>query len=233
MLVMPCKCFGVTVSVIVPCYYKHFKNIPELLDNLSCQSQLPDEVVISLSEANKVEKSAINAVKKINYPFKLRILTTKKNKRAGENRNIAAHYSKGDILITQDADDLPHPQRIEIIAYIMEKTKSDHVIHQWVSENYDLMKENSGRPIWQNKYENFENIQLEKISSVVQFPSLKWGTCGNIGITRKVFKMVKWTSHKGGEDVLFSKKIIEKFRNSVFAEIPLLIYRQRFSSSKS
>lgn len=46
------------VSVIVPCYYGHFHCLPGLLKTLSCQTSLPDEVVISLSEANKVSKKA-------------------------------------------------------------------------------------------------------------------------------------------------------------------------------
>jgi len=45
---------GITCSVIIPCYYGHFKYLPELLEALCQQTELPDEVVISISEANKI-----------------------------------------------------------------------------------------------------------------------------------------------------------------------------------
>lgn len=39
--------------------------------------------------------------------------------------------SEGEILITQDADDIPHPQKIEATEYFFSHYDVDHLIHTW------------------------------------------------------------------------------------------------------
>ncbi|MEC7839965.1 MAG: glycosyltransferase [Chlamydiota bacterium] len=226
------RCYGISVSVIVPCYYKHFEHIPQLLEHLSNQSQIPDEVVISLSEAYRVSLSDIDSVKNAAYPFKLVFLTTSDVKFAGENRNIAAEAAQGDILITQDADDIPHIQRVEIITYFMEKLSADHIIHQWVKEGREFEKKSSNTPVWCEQYDSFENFCVNKITRIRHLLKYKWTTCGNIAIRKKIFEKVKWTRDKSEEDVKFNKEVIRKYKNTYFIQEPLLIYRQHLSSSR-
>ncbi len=109
-----------TVSVIIPCYYKHADQLPMLLEHLCNQSTLPEEVVISLSEADKCERWIVESIEGAIYPFKVKLLQTNEKLPAGSNRNIACRNAKGDIFITQDADDIPHVQRVEIIKFVFE-----------------------------------------------------------------------------------------------------------------
>ena len=67
------------------------------------------------SGRNFLEKKKIENMK---YPFKVIYIFHKECKYAGDNRNCACEKASGDIFITQDADDIPHPQRIEIIKYM-------------------------------------------------------------------------------------------------------------------
>src|SRR3990167_5690905 len=63
--------------------------------------------------------------------FKTKILCFQGKQSAGKNRNIACSHAEGDILIAQDADDIPHPQRIEIIKYVFENYATEHLLHSY------------------------------------------------------------------------------------------------------
>ena len=96
-----CSFFGFseTVSVVVPCCYKHFSLLPELMNNLSLQTRFPDEVVISLSESNLVQDEEKVSFMNRKYPFTVLLLTYAERKYAGSNRNSASEHSQGDITL--------------------------------------------------------------------------------------------------------------------------------------
>ena len=112
-----CQSSHVTTSVIIPCFYGHFKHLDELMNALCNQTVLPDEVVISLSEIDKLNPALIKKFENKKYPFPVKLIKHRELLWAGPNRNSACEHAIGDIFICQDADDLPHPQRIEIIKY--------------------------------------------------------------------------------------------------------------------
>lgn len=105
-----------TVSVNIPCAVSHIEYLPRLLQSYANQTSVPEEVVISISsvKSNK-HKKQIESIKKKKYPFKLKIISSTSNKKAGANRNTCAENSSGNLIVNQDADDLPHKQRIQII----------------------------------------------------------------------------------------------------------------------
>ena len=116
-------------SVIIPCHYLHFEHLFELLQAHCNQSVLPDEVVISLSGAKLINDEDIQYIKNFYWPFALQIICSDERKVAGENRNIACEAAVGDLIICIDADDLPHPQRTEIIKKIFENVDIEFLIH--------------------------------------------------------------------------------------------------------
>jgi glycosyltransferase involved in cell wall biosynthesis len=96
----------------------------ELLDSIESQTILPSQVVVSCSSTNfEVNKS---------YSFPLQIITTKENKNAAQNRNIAAkHLPEMDYITFMDADDIMHPQRIEILMSVIELHNSEIILHNY------------------------------------------------------------------------------------------------------
>ncbi len=120
------------LGVAIPCFYGHLNRLIELLDSIECQTILPSQVVVSCSSTNfEVYKS---------YSFPLQIITTKENKNAAQNRNKAAmHLSEMDYVTFINADDIMHPQRIEILLHVIELHNSEIILHNYTdSEPMEL-----------------------------------------------------------------------------------------------
>lgn len=212
-----------TISVIVPCHYKHFKHVEELMDNLNLQSRLPDEVVISLSQSNEIPIHEITKFESLKYPFAIKFIKNEGVLFAGMNRNIACDNAIGDIFITQDADDVPHQQRLEIIEYFFSKYDVDHIIHRWKPTHGYRSDEYFG-------YLNEKDVEFYFMQRSWDKDIFDYITNGNIAIRREVFEKVRWGNLFIGEDVDFNNHVFEFSRKTIVLNAFLLIYRQELSS---
>ena len=200
------------VSVIIPCYHGHFQHLKPLLELYCNQTIIPEEIVISLSEANKVPQTELAYLENHSWPFKLVILKTDTQLFAGANRNNAADIATGELLICQDADDIPHPQRVEIIKYAFENYKIEHLMHYFTqkmekySEVYDL--------------NNIFNLNNHKYRS----------THGNIALTKELYNKFKWGKWPRGQDVLFNLTVFKSGYPHHVITVPLLFWQKRNSS---
>jgi len=218
--------YALTSSIIIPCYYGHFKHLKKLLSSLSKQTELPEEVIVSLSECDKIPVTEVESLQKNSYPFKLVIIKHRKKLSAGANRNSACFHAHGDILICQDADDLPHPQRIEIIKYFFSHYNIAHLIHRWVD-----FKKTDTKFYWE-KYHK-EKIDFFYPKYWEQSDNYDYITHGNIAIKKDVFKQIRWSTISVGEDVLFNQHVFEKFKKTIIIDAFLLDYRSYLSSQGS
>jgi hypothetical protein len=73
--------------------------------------------VISLSNIEKVEKGIVEEIRNRDWPFAVNLLTWRGAVSEGGNRNRAGLIAKGDIICHQCADDLPFPERIDVIKH--------------------------------------------------------------------------------------------------------------------
>lgn len=220
LILFPILCSAETVSVIVPCYYKHFYLIPELLNAISRQTKLPDDVVISVSESEKIDKAQVEKIIHTKYNFDVKFIFHKERLYAGENRNSACENAIGDILISQDADDLPHPQRIEILTNIFQMYPNvQHIIHKWAQDI------SSSELVF-----FFDNIKKKLVSNWKEYSSFKMVHNGNCAIRRNVFKTIRWSNKPKAQDVAFNQQVIEIFAQTMVIDAELLIYRNRLSS---
>jgi len=218
------------VSVIIPCKYSHIHLLSEALDALKFQTKIPDEVIVSISEIARCSPIEIEKLKKSDYPYKLKLICNRGVKYAGQNRNIAVQNSSGNIIITQDADDLPHPQRVEIISYFLKKTQACQLFHRWCPIDPATITSGLIPPKWIPFYEDFDQILSVKIKNVKDLEGLTFLHHGNIGLFRFVSKVTKWINGPKNEDVIFNNKIISQFRDTVYITAPLVIYRRGLSS---
>lgn len=217
-LLFPIACFSELVSVIIPCHYKHICLLEELLDSIARQTKLPDEVVISISEIEKVNHKKLARMQSKSYPFSLNILLHRGVKYAGENRNSGCEAAKGAILIFQDADDLPCRQRYEAIIHIFKTTPAKQVIHKWIPAG-------TKEPFYVIK-----KIKCYRIPSWEYYTTCQMQHNGNMAIRREVFEQIKWPTSAHFEDTNYNKAIIEKFRQTFYMEADLVIYRNFLSS---
>ena len=216
--------FCKTTSVIVPCYHKHAMYIKELLTAYEKQTVLPDEIVISVSQVQKIPNNILDELQQGSWLFSVTILSSKKQLFAGQNRNIAGTHAKGDILICQDADDVPHPQRVEIIKYFFEHYNIDFLMHQYYLSHEIDIEAVMGRIY---KLDNIEHVNPINYK---QTWKIGWITNGNIALTREVFDQCKWPADRGGQDVKFNKQLFKRYHNRLVIKAPIYVYRRNLSS---
>ncbi len=212
------------VSVIIPCHYGHAKHLYALLRILENQTLLPDEVVISLSESHKVLPIIFDMLQQEKWSFPIVLVTSEEQLYAGQNRNRACEHAMGDVFICQDADDIPHPQRVEIIKYIFQRYDPDHLMHQYVFQYY-------GASISFQYHTTLDRAVL--FNPKKRKDAWKMGfTNGNVAINRRVFNTIKWGNNRRGQDTIFNNEVYAHFEKPVALKIPLLVYRVFLSSAE-
>jgi glycosyltransferase involved in cell wall biosynthesis len=214
------------VSLIIPCIPLHAPYLSSLLKTYEMQTVLPDEVVISLSEADLVESKILKELQTQPWHFPILLVLSKEKLYAGENRNKACEHATGDIFVCQDADDIPHPQRLEIIKYFFEHYPVDHLVHEFVFvtlsahsiPSYTMHSDFSKIPFFYNEEISHAWKNGEPLSP------------GNPAIRRAVFEKIKWSNMPRQQDLIFNEAVYEQFKHCYALKIPLLLYRQFLSS---
>lgn len=221
---------AVKTSIIIPCHAKHFHFVPELLDHYKKQTVWPDEVVISITEDHfqKIKNDDLIKVTGIHWPFDVKLaIDPSLESSPGQNRNYACEASTGDLLICQDADDIPHPQRVEMIKYIFENYYADFLIHRfYYSGDTDESK--------------FRTIPIEEAENLCQYLNY-YGEIsdkgsahqGEVAISRLVFERVKWGHQRTGEDEEFNNVVFNLFNYKILLNFYLINYRIEFSLATS
>lgn len=210
----------VKLSVIIPCHPEHFPLLDPLFQTFADGTSLPDEIVVSLSLADRIPAAEIAALPEKGWPFPVVIVTTPKHQAPGKNRNSACAASIGDVIVCQDADDLPHPQRIEAVRYLFENFQIDHLLHQW------LPSDGTFRPFaiqgLENEcryYRSYMQIDLDFIHN------------GSVCFSRAILDKVKWNPILTiDEDSIFNRHASSFFPNHFVLPQPLIRYRGELST---
>lgn len=205
-------------SIIIPCHSKHVQHLPAMLQRLAEQTVVPDEVVVCFTRSQVPIAPAIA----MDYPFEVRLAFTDRTYPANA-RNTACEESSGDLLICQDADDLPHPQRVEIIKYLFEHYQIDLLIHRWSpsSELFEPYTVEGSIPLAHSidRYGEVES-QFDFIHN------------GSPAMLRAVSQRVKWPPTPLREDMIFNAEAFRYFPHKVVLDERLVIYRFELSSYK-
>ena len=210
-------------SIIIPCHPRHACHLYDLISLYEEQTILPDEIVISLSQANQVSKEIIHNIESTSWAFSVKLLKSDKKLYAGHNRNRACDAASGDIFICQDADDLPHPQRVEIIRYFFELYELDFAMHEYKPLKVDET------PLYAF-HEDLSQIKFMRPQNHRQTVRMPVHN-GNVAIAQHVFRKKQWPGDKSGQDVLYCRKLFELFTKRYIIQTPLLIYRNYLSSA--
>lgn len=216
---------SLTVSIIIPCHYKHVQYLPELLQYFEHQTERPEEIVISVSEVGKASSDILNTLQNSSYSFKIIIIKHDEKLYAGSNRNSACSRASGDIFICQDADDIPHTQRVEIIKYFFSHHNIKHLIHNCVHSG----SSEEALSAYSHSYKK-ENITFAMPILKLRTFGFDYITNGNIAIKKEVFQKVQWTNIPIGEDVAFNKQVSKRFKKTIIIDAYLLYYRHTLSS---
>lgn len=116
---------------MIPCYKYHINKLLRLLNSIEAQTRKPDLVVVSCSSTKEGDFPKLEDSK---YSFPLKILLHEERRNAAENRNMAAMLVDTSYISFFDADDIMHPQRLEAIEYVIQKTGGDLIMHSFLQE---------------------------------------------------------------------------------------------------
>jgi glycosyltransferase involved in cell wall biosynthesis len=215
---------SLTTSIVVPCYFKHAIYLLDLLDFIANQSTVtPDEIIIVLSGTKKVSPEIIEKVQSFSASFKIKLLLFEEDNSEAKNRNIACKAAEGDIIIGQDADDMPHPQRIEIIKYFFEQYDIVHLMHGWAYNASDF-----------RYYPDVGEVPFLNIGSIgVCFERNITIANGPAAFRRFIVDQLQYDeSQKVGTDLNFNIAVYSRFPNTLIVPCDIYIYNPHLSSYK-
>lgn len=135
---------GLTTALIVPCTISHFKrHLNNTLLAYAAAPVLPDEVIVSVS-GSRTAGAELSSRRKDEFRaqysavFRRFVLVEQSRPRtSGANRNLAAWLAADDIdlIVYGDADDLPHPQRVSVIAHFFARMADVLMLHHTLTPN--------------------------------------------------------------------------------------------------
>lgn len=211
------------ISIIIPCHYKHFRHIGKLLDAYEKQTLLQSEIIIILCEYEKLNRNEIMRIEKRKCSYVIKIIKLIEKSPAGRNRYIGAKEAIGDIIIFQDADDLPHIQRNEIInKCFINNPKIVHVLHGFSRYMTNKMYDINNIPSVTLHYNIFFNHKEMSKYNI---------TNGNIAIRKNIVDIINWdTKRYRGQDVALNKNIYAMFKMYLIIKLPLYVYRENLTT---
>lgn len=207
-------------SVLVPCAGSHVTLLPELVAALRSQTRRPDEIIVAVSGC---------ALADLPTSIEAEIVHSSEPLSAGANRNRATAAATGDVLIYQDADDLPHPQRVEIVTGLFEAYAIDHLMHFF----YYLRDEPTRFSVEEAvACSSYCSSLMEEVP--YRTGLAEWVTNGNVVVIRTVAQKVQWPEYRHvGEDQAFNRAVYTQTKRTVVTRLPLITYRRQFSTFPS
>ena len=206
-----------TISVIIPCYDGHFHLLDELITAYENQTRPPDEIVVSLSSAHNVPNIELDKLNAKHNRIPLQIITTNQACPPGRNRNIASALARGEIFVYNDADDLPHPQRLELIEYFFETRDVMCLLHRWSfekhSDHYKAQHVPSQFMRWWSKHDFYSNLHF-----------------GAPAIRKKAWETINWPNNFFG-DPIYNELLYRKFKRTLLIDAYLYVYRNEHTSN--
>jgi len=230
-----------SISVVIPCYPPHITYLPDVIKNILNQSELPDEIIIAVSEINPTESQELelqlnSLIATSEKQIKMTVAGTIVPCFAGINRNRGACLANGDYIMFMDSDDLYHRQKIEITKKIIQKYKPNLILHDYhyldsmldTEINLEQIQIVLNDTIYHNTFGNppmryFDKEQKQDayilLSTVVNIHH------GVVTVAKSVLNVVRYTARPKGQDALFDRDVLWYVGNVVACDAKLMLYK--------
>ncbi len=248
------------ITSIIPCYYKHFYLVNDVLNCYLNNTILPDQIIISLNGCKFIDNNLIiefeNKYKKLFDDFL--VIKTDDLLSRPKARNVCIKHIKHEIVCFSDSDDYEHLQRFEIIKYFFENKHIDHLLHSYIlSKCFSkkcgycfLCKNNYNNKFIKYKLEDIDYCDKEIINKI-NFPdeSIKPNVKSILALNRQnkqiipvhglvcvkkhVLDKIKFNeNYPRGQDSLFSQEVLNTYKNTIVIDAQLHIYNNGWVPSK-
>jgi glycosyltransferase involved in cell wall biosynthesis len=227
-----------TVSVVIPCYPPHFHHLPTLLERLKNQTLQPSEVIISASEMTAGQADTLSEQLNGILTCPLSITSVVEPQPPGLNRNRGGDLATSTYVAFLDADDIYHPQKLELGVLLLDRTGADILVHGFYSRGTHLTVLDQIIDVDKITITSTDTILHQTFGNP---PTRIGGERGHLGdtniisgydihhgmpcIRRELLNIVRYTSMRYGEDGMFLRDTLFNHRKQVIA-IPekLMIY---------
>tara|TARA_Y100000816_G_C26107818_1_gene589428 strand:- start:3935 stop:4657 length:723 start_codon:yes stop_codon:yes gene_type:complete len=229
------------ICICIPCVDKHIPLLNKFLETIPKFTYIPDEVCISLSPKFDKTLNLDDEKNKLMQKFSnlnLKILVQDKITQAAMNLNKLSEIAESDILVRCDADDIIHPQKLEIIKTIFEKYPDTKLLlHAWfIKQHRDYsMSTFSFIDISNLDNEIYNDIQTFKIMDLksekyskkfnknIDFiASQNLIVNGANAVHKCVFNDIKYPDQNYGEDKRFNYALTNHFNKTIFLNLKLM-----------
>jgi len=221
-------------SVLIPCTPEHFIHLDRVIGAYMDGSMCPHEFVVVLSDCSKVpfEYQSLFMEK---WPKDINVQLHQMSNLLWTGRacTVGEWYCKGDIIMVQAADDLPHPLRVEIVESYFESHDIVALNHSYYGKD---MMEYYGIDELENKFDYSDIKVVQPITlythhfkkeNILDVYGQNCGfhvAAGTICYSKDIVGKFTWSNKKHGQDTVTCKRILHKFRKSIVIDAPLYYY---------
>ena len=153
-------------TVLIPCYYKHINHLFKTIDYFVKGTVKPFQILISLNGCKYINKIKIDKLQELysKHFVHFDIIKSYETLIRPIARNFVYKYIKGDIVSLCDADDIQHPQKVEIVEYFFNNYDIDHLINGYILSECKKNDNNNHCFLCKNNYKRkFENYSIKDI----------------------------------------------------------------------
>jgi len=217
-------------TIAIPCIHYHIHFLERTLKGIVSGTELPDKVVIVISyvttqgQRKQIQKLRNKFGKRLN----LTIIEVRQFLLHSEARNYLIKYLDPGLILFHDADDVQHPQRLEIVKYFFNKHDIVHLCHGWKKMGRALPNTIDINKIkvftCQNIIDGYNQFGWKPRAFGALFMTTHSGACC---IKREVLEEFSWEGVAPGEDSRFCFRVLKKFKKTILIDVPLYSYSLR------
>lgn len=239
------------ITVLIPCYHKHINLLFRTINSFIKGTKKPYQMLISLNGCKYISNNKFEQLQKYSNYFKhFDILKSENVLNRSLARNIAYDYIKGDVISLCDADDIQHPQRIEIVEYFFNNYDIVHLLNSYIlsgclknnnNNHCFLCKNNYKRKFDKYSMKDIKFMDTKEVYKLNYFndniqPGVKTVLAfndknqilvghGSCHFTKEVLSEIKFNeNYPRGQDSLFCQEVLKKFKKTMVIDADLTIY---------
>jgi hypothetical protein len=229
------------ISLVIPSTTNHFKYVDCILKNYELGTVKPDEVIVSISNGHLLDEQNLKNIElKYKNSFeKLKFIINPFQVMEGPNRGIGSIHTSFDYITYHDSDDIPHPQRIEIIKHFFKNYDILHLNHSYtfstifekillndiiLIESEKIYLDHFGNKTYENRpLDYFPNPNDKSYGYNCGFP-----VCGGpTTIHKSVLDHISWNENRIlSYDYDFCMDVLFKYKKSIIIDSPLIWYNK-------